>query len=85
MPVRPTTRNVAGVSGLTGKPVVIWAEQGALGDLHLWDSELAADLRDHRQHAEIERGAAWWVAEAALRQNRDARAALTRPRARKGE
>ncbi len=29
MPARPTSRNVAGVSGLTGNPVVIWPSSAA--------------------------------------------------------
>ena len=55
MPVRPTTRNVAGVSGLIGNPVVIWPEERRLGDLNRRHAKRAADLRHDRQRPEIER------------------------------
>ena len=54
MPVRPTTRNVAGVSGLTGKPVVIWPSSAAWPTCARRHAERAGDFGDDRQDAEIE-------------------------------
>ena len=55
IPVKPTTRKVAGVSGLIGKPGRHLSEERRLADLNRRHSEGAADLRHDRQRTEIER------------------------------
>jgi hypothetical protein len=52
MPARPTSGNVAGVSGLTGNPVVIWPNKAAWA-LHGRHAQRAAGFRKDRQHAEV--------------------------------
>ena len=54
MPVSPTTRNVAGVSGLTGNPVVICPSSAAWPTCAAGTPNVPGDVGDDRQDAEIE-------------------------------